>query len=80
MDRLAYMFCIVFLAFTAIWPNTAQSFGKLDTPPLSERWFGLYVDKDQVGFCRQKIEETSDGYQMEVQGNARIKVMGFSNI
>lgn len=80
MKRLAYLFFTIILTFAGIRPAAAESFKKLDKPPLSERWFGIYVDNDRVGFYRQKIEETAEGYRIEGDGNVRIKVMGFSKV
>ncbi|MBL0225774.1 MAG: transglutaminase domain-containing protein [Geobacteraceae bacterium] len=56
----------------------AAPFKKLDKPPLSEQWFGIYVDNERVGFSRQKISEHADGYRIEGDGSVRLKVMGFS--
>jgi len=56
----------------------AAPFGKIETPPLSERWFGIYVNCDRVGFYRQRIEKSEDGYRMEGDGSVRMKVMSFS--
>ena len=56
----------------------AAPFGKIDAPPLSERWFGIYVNSERVGFYRQRIEKTEDGYRMEGNGSVRMKVMSFS--
>lgn len=78
MKRFAGLFFIVTVIITAIRPAAAASFKKLDKPPLSERWFGIYVDKELVGFNRQNIAETADGYRMEGDGSVRMKVMGFS--
>lgn len=51
---------------------------KIDHPPIAENWFGIYVDSDRVGFYRQIISESSDGYRMEGYGSVRMKVMGFA--
>ena len=51
---------------------------KIDHPPLAEQWFGIYVDTDRVGFYRQIISESPEGYRMEGYGSVRMKVMGFS--
>ncbi|MBC7963560.1 MAG: transglutaminase domain-containing protein [Steroidobacteraceae bacterium] len=51
---------------------------KIDQPPLAEQWFGIYVDTDRVGFYRQIITESPEGYQMDGYGSVRMKVMGFS--
>jgi transglutaminase-like putative cysteine protease len=56
----------------------AAPFGKIDTPPLSERWFGIYVNSERVGFYRQRIDKTDDGYRIDGNGSVRIKVMSFS--
>ena len=56
----------------------AAPFGKIDAPQLSERWFGIYVNSDRVGFYRQTIAETAEGYRMEGDGSVKMKVMGFS--
>ena len=56
----------------------AAPFGKIDTPPLSERWFGIYLNSERVGFYRQRIEKSEDGYRMTGDGSVRMKVMSFS--
>ncbi len=56
----------------------AAPFAKIDAPPLSERWFGIYVNSERVGFYRQRIEKAEDGYRMEGNGSVRMKVMSFS--
>ena len=66
---------VLFFSFTL--PALAAKH-KLDTPPLSERWFSIYMDNERTGFYRQTIAETADGYRMEGEGSVRMKVMGFS--
>lgn len=56
----------------------AAPFGKIDAPPLSERWFGIYVNSERVGFYRQRIDKSEEGYRMEGSGSVRMKVMSFS--
>jgi transglutaminase-like putative cysteine protease len=56
----------------------AVPFGKIDAPPLSEHWFGIYVNSERVGFYRQRIDKSEDGYRMEGNGSVRMKVMSFS--
>ena len=56
----------------------AAPFGKIDAPPLTERWFGIYVNSERVGFYRLRIDKTDDGYRMEGNGSVRMKVMSFS--
>ena len=67
---------LFFFASTSI--SSAAPAQKLGGPPLSEQWFGIYVDNDRVGFYHQKISENTDGFRMEGDGSVRIKVMGFS--
>lgn len=78
MKRLVYVVLVCAIVFVGVRPAMAAPFKKLDKPPLSERWFGIYVDNERVGFYRQKISETSDGYLLEGDGSVRMKVMGFS--
>lgn len=81
MSRFSYLFCIFALIaaiLTGTAPVMAAPYQKLDKPPLSERWFGIYVNNERTGFYRQTIAETADGYRMEGEGSVRMKVMGFS--
>jgi len=81
MKRLAcYAFFSCILIITAIRPSVAEPLKKLSKPPLSEHWFGIYMDKERVGFYRQNITETPDGYRMEGDGSVRMNVMGFSKV
>ncbi len=56
----------------------AAPFGSIDAPPLSERWFGIYVNEERIGFYRQRIDKTEDGYRMDGDGSVRMKVMSVS--
>ena len=78
MKRIVYLLLLSLFLSTAVRPVCAASFKKLEKPPLSEQWFGIYVDNERVGFYRQKISEMADGYRIEGDGNVRMKVMGFS--
>ena len=51
---------------------------KIDRPPLAECWFGIYVDNERVGFSRQKISETAEGYQISGDNGFRTNIMGYS--
>jgi hypothetical protein len=73
--RLTITFSL-FVCFSAAAFAAPQK--KIDRPPLSERWFGIYVDNERVGFYRQNISESPDGYHMDGYGTVRLKVMGFS--
>lgn len=72
------LFIILFLLLCCIQNTSASQADRLNNPPLSERWFGIFVDNDRVGFYRQIISEAPDGYRMEGLGSVRMKVMGFS--
>ncbi len=78
MKRLATLFLLFVILSAAVCPGWAAPFRKLDKPPLSDRWFGIYFNGDRVGFNHQKISETADGYQIEEDSSINIKVMGFS--
>lgn len=78
MKRILPVILLCILAVVNICPATAAPLKKLDKPPLSEHWFGIYVDNERVGFYRQKISETPDGYRFVGDGSVRMKVMGFS--
>ena len=77
MKRLLYSVAL-YVMMTAGICSAATPPKKLDKPSLSEHWFGIYVDNERVGFYRQKISETADGYRFEGDGNVRMKVMTFS--
>lgn len=51
----------------------------VSTPPLGERWFGIQMDTDQVGFYRQEITARPEGgFRVEGSGSVRVRVMGFT--
>ena len=56
----------------------ATPFGKIDAPPLFERWFGIYLNNERVGFYRQRIDKSEDGFLMEGNGSVRMKVMTYA--
>ncbi|NTV47763.1 MAG: transglutaminase domain-containing protein, partial [Chlorobiales bacterium] len=64
--------------FCSVLPVFATPFGKIDAPPISERWFGIYVNSERVGFYRQRIDKSEEGYRIEGSGSVRMKVMSFS--
>lgn len=81
LSLLKYLSCLlvaVVLTIVASAPCRSAQIPRLNKPPLSERWFGIYVDNERVGFYHQTIAETADGYRMEGDGCVRLKVMGFS--
>lgn len=79
MKRLACFLVVVIALLTAAGhPAAAAPFKKLDKPPLAERWFGIYLDNERVGFYHQNISATADGYRLESDGSVRLSVMGIS--
>ncbi len=53
--------------------------GSLPPAPLQgDKWYGIYVDNDRVGFYHQKSSTLPDGYIFEGSGVVRTKVLGFS--
>jgi hypothetical protein len=75
-----YISCAI--ALMLLFCNCTSSFAALpaliERPPLSENWFGIYLDNERVGFYRQRISESADGYRMDGDGSIYLRVMGFS--
>ena len=78
MNIFFRLFTAVILVLCSTLAVLAAPFGRIDAPPLSERWFGIYVNSERVGFYRQRIDKSGDGYRMEGNGSVRMNVMGFS--
>jgi len=72
------LFLLIVPLLTGISPALSSPVKKLDKPPLTDNWYGIYVDDERVGFYRQVFTETADGYRIEGDGSVRFKVMGFS--
>ena len=64
---------IILLCSTLV--AVAAPFSRIAAPPLSERWFGVFVNSERVGFFRQQIAAEGDGYRMEGSGTVQINVM-----
>jgi len=78
LKYICFLFVTVAVSIAGTAPAGAAQFSKLNKPPLSERWFGIYVDNERAGFYHQTIAEAAEGYRMEGDSSVRIKVMGFS--
>jgi hypothetical protein len=78
LKYICFLCIAIAVSIAGTVPAGAAQFSKLNKPPLSERWFGIYVDNERAGFYRQTISETAEGYRMEGDSNVRIKVMGFT--
>lgn len=72
---IAFTLIVCFCTATA---SPAAQFVKIDAPPLSERWFGIYLNSERVGFYRQRIDKIDDGYRLSGSGSIRMKVMSFA--
>jgi hypothetical protein len=57
-------------------PNVAIP--SLTAPPEGERWFGVIVGGERVGFAHQNIVRSGDGYRIDSEGSVKMRVMGFS--
>ncbi len=69
--------CAAFFMLSALRPAMAAPL--LNAPPVGERWFGILVDNEQVGFYRQEITRLPDGnFRIEADGSVRMRVMGFT--
>jgi hypothetical protein len=78
VKRIVCFVLMYAMVAAGVCPAVAAPFKKMDKPPLTEQWFGIYVDNERVGFYRQKITESADGYRFEGDGSVRINVMGIS--
>jgi transglutaminase-like putative cysteine protease len=78
MNIFPTLFTAAVLVLCSTLAALAAPFGKIEAPPLSERWFGIYVNSERVGFYRQRIDKSGDGYRIEGNGSVRMKVMSFS--
>ncbi len=56
----------------------AQSPAAPATPPLGERWFGIYFNGERTGFVHSRIAETADGYRIESDSSVKMAGLGFS--
>lgn len=66
------------LIFCSALTALAAPFTRIDAPPLSERWYGVIVNGERVGFYRQRIEASGDGYRMEGNGTVQMNIMNVS--
>lgn len=66
-----------FLLLLAVAPVCAGP--PVAAPPLGERWFGIMVDNEQVGFSRLRISRLPEGgYRIDGDGSVRMQIMGFT--
>ncbi len=56
----------------------AQGPAALATPPLGERWFGIYFNGERTGFVHSSITEIVDGYRIESDSSVKMAGLGFS--
>lgn len=77
-DCLRYIISAFLLILCTAPAIMAAPFSTIEAPPLSDRWFGIYVNGDRVGFYRQRIEKADGGYRFEGNGSVRMTVMSFT--
>ncbi|CAH2032505.1 transglutaminase-like domain-containing protein [Trichlorobacter ammonificans] len=66
-----------FLFLLVVAPAWAAS--PIAAPPLGERWFGIKVNDEYMGFSRLRISRLPDGgYRIDGDGSVRMQIMGFT--
>lgn len=72
--------CILVVAITAlsVHAGTKPLPPPLITPPLGERWYGIFLGSERTGFAHQTIAEKDGGYEFTVEASVKMVVMGFS--
>lgn len=81
MTRLfiSFLTTLILFSFLMFSSASATQLKRIVSPPLTEQWYGIYVDNERVGFYRQKISSaTGGGYHIEADGSVKMKIMGFS--
>lgn len=78
MNMYTRFFTAIIFVLCSNLSTLAAPFGKIEAPPLNESWFGIYVNSERVGFYRQRIDRSEDGYRMEGNGSVRMKVMSYA--
>lgn len=75
-----WLAAILIAAFLCLPPFTqANAAALVEAPPLGERWFGILMADEQVGFYRQRTTALPEGgFRIEGSGSVRMQVMGFS--
>lgn len=80
VNKLTWMriFLVILCSFS--WPLlvTAAPLPPLAQVPTGERWFSVTMNGEQVGFARQRITPTANGYRFEGDGSVKMLVLGFS--
>lgn len=80
-SRFRRVAAVLIVAFLSLGLTAAAGFAAplLAKAPLGERWFGIQVDNDLVGFYRQVTTALPEGgYRIEGDGSVRMRVMGFT--
>jgi transglutaminase-like putative cysteine protease len=57
---------------------SAAALPPLPQAPAGERWFFISMNGEQVGFARQRITPTANGYRFDCDGSVKMLVLGFS--
>lgn len=80
LNRLWRFICHILLTFSCTHcPEVyANENATVDHFPLGEHWQGIYLNSEWIGFSRQQITATSEGSRIEVDGSAKMLVLGYS--
>jgi transglutaminase-like putative cysteine protease len=69
---------IVLILLVGSLDVSARTFSLPKTPPLGERWFGIYLNDERTGFARVGIDEIPDGYRIQSESAVKMSGLGFS--
>lgn len=69
---------LLLLLLMAPLAASARSVPFLTSPPLGERWFGIYFNDERTGFAHLVISEVPTGYLIESDSSVKMSGFGFS--
>ncbi|RQW84249.1 MAG: transglutaminase domain-containing protein [Geobacter sp.] len=71
-------FVLLLLSIMAPLTASARTYPLLTSPPLGERWFGIYFNEERTGFAHVVISEAPTGYLIESDSAVKMSGFGFS--
>jgi len=71
-------FWILLLIVLTLLQSPVAEAKPLRTLPLGERWFTIRLQGELVGFGRQVIRQTHDGYEISAESGVKLMVLGFT--
>lgn len=79
-SRLLAFCTLALLTSLCVFCTITPAFSAESKPiPLGERWFGILINQELVGFYRQTTQiSPTGGYRIEGSGSIRMNIMGFS--